>query len=125
MNSFMMYAIKFHVIYSIFIHSPLYLSTNIALVLNAGLCDPGHYCPVNSFLAKQIKCPAGRYGAYPGIANSLCSEECPTGHYCPPGSVLPTQCPGGMSYCYCISISHSVVVLYYMCMHVFLCRNLW
>ena len=62
----------------------------------SGLCAAGHYCPFNSTSNTQNKCPAGRYGASPGLTDENCTAVCPLGHYCPAGSVLPTKCPAGV-----------------------------
>ena len=54
-------------------------------------CGPGTFC----LLGVRSPCPAGTYGAAPGLGSSACTAPCPAGSYCPLGSSLPTPCPAG------------------------------
>ena len=78
---------------------------------NQAICPVGHYCTGG----RKHRCPAGRYGAVPGLVDPHCSDvgsasllsykptdpaytrnsTCPIGYYCPEGSVGPTICPAG------------------------------
>ena len=62
----------------------------------SGLCDKGHYCPLNSTVPTQIPCPPGRYGSFLGQVDEKCEAVCPLGHFCVSGSVLPVKCPAGL-----------------------------
>lgn len=60
-------------------------------------CQPGKYCRDGV----QFDCPAGRYGAAPGLATPACSGPCAPGHYCKSSSISPTQheCGGAEWWC--------------------------
>jgi hypothetical protein len=60
------------------------------------LCPAGFYCPIGSKNGTSFRCPAGRYGASKGLANSACTDLCDPGYYCPEGSVSPTEKECGM-----------------------------
>jgi hypothetical protein len=66
----------------------------------AGKCWSGHYCPAGSTRAKQMPCPAGRWGTE-AMGSELCEGECAAGYYCPLRSMSPTQveCGGETLFC--------------------------
>jgi len=75
-------------------NADLVASGNIAssfLRSGQALCEPGYWC----HQGLRHDCPAGTYGAEPGLSTSACSGVCPKGTYCPDASVLPTKCPPG------------------------------
>lgn len=55
------------------------------------ICPAGSYCVHG---ARQ-PCPAGRFGAAPGLASSACTGACPPGFVCPEGTSDPTNTPCG------------------------------
>ncbi|KAG9401129.1 hypothetical protein AC1031_009884 [Aphanomyces cochlioides] len=68
------------------------------------LCPKRSY--LNATLSKCLLCPAGTFGASPGLTTSNCSGLCTAGFYCPLGSTSSTQqecgppkyfCPSGTS----------------------------
>ena len=63
------------------------------------LCPRGSYCPFNASVDWPIPCPAGRYGASPGLQFANCSGPCTAapGFACTPGSTAPSgvPCPAG------------------------------
>ena len=59
----------------------------------SGQCPAGYFCPKNS--TAPIPCPAGKFGAVPGLAIPSCSGDCPLGSYCPLGTITPLRCPPG------------------------------
>ena len=80
------------------VHPPSVAPTSFDQFLDApffcsGQCPAGYYCPLNS--TAPIPCPAGTYGAVPGLGDAACSAPCPLGSYCPAGSVQPVPCPAG------------------------------
>ena len=64
----------------------------------SGLCRPGYYCPAQSTSNTSLACPAGRYNAAYGAANSTFCSLCVAGGYCSLHSALPLVCPAGY-YC--------------------------
>lgn len=64
---------------------------------NQTICEPGWYCRRGI----RIKCPAGRYGATPGLSDDACSGLCEAGFYCPEASTSPQQieCGGVDVFC--------------------------
>ncbi|DAZ92498.1 TPA: hypothetical protein N0F65_012728 [Lagenidium giganteum] len=54
-------------------------------------CPPGEYCN----LGTRYPCPAGSYGATPGLASAACSGLCPAGFYCPERTSQPLPCAAG------------------------------
>ncbi|CAK9096936.1 Putative uncharacterized protein MYH16 (Myosin heavy chain 16 pseudogene) (myosin heavy polypeptide 5) [Durusdinium trenchii] len=60
-----------------------------------GLCAKGHYCPAQSWRARQNDCPAG---TFTGSQNLSAVEQCTPcwpGHYCLVASEEPLPCPAG------------------------------
>jgi hypothetical protein len=51
-------------------------------------CPPGHWCALGASMARA--CPAGRYGATPGLRSSECTGFCDAGYYCTEGSTSST-----------------------------------
>jgi hypothetical protein len=92
-----------------------YTGTAVGLVDSSGClqCPQGYFCGAGS--AQPTPCPAGTYGAQPGISTiagcSPCTPgfacpvsgsaaptaNCSTGYFCPAGTVFPTDnaCPPG------------------------------
>ncbi len=66
----------------------------------SGPCDVGHYCPLGSVDARQVKCPAGRYGKQ-GLGTSDCTGPCKHGYFCLEGSVWENQNNCGYNDVYC------------------------
>lgn len=63
------------------------------LVLSAGVCPQGYYCPPDTTTA--IPCPARTYNNNTnGVSVDDCLT-CPVGQYCPLASILPTSCDAG------------------------------
>lgn len=87
------------------------------LFFNATRCEPGRYC-ANGVASE---CPAGRYGAQPGLTSDICSGSCSAGYFCPAGSSSPAQfdCSDGPAY-FC----PEVCVIARHCARV-LAGNLW
>lgn len=67
----------------------------------SGYCSKGYYCPAGSTSAKQVACPAGRYGDVAGLKDSKCSGLCAAGYYCPLGSTSSMQQACGDASVYC------------------------
>ena len=63
------------------------------LVLTAGVCPQGYYCPPDTTTA--IPCPARTYNNNTNAMSVSDCLTCPVGQYCPLASVLPTSCPAG------------------------------
>ena len=64
-------------------------------------CPQGSFCPPAS--NKYFLCPAGFFGASPGLTNAVCSGLCNAGRICDAGSTSPNgqrSCPAGY---YCIA----------------------
>ena len=68
------------------------------LYVNETICPIGSYC----HSGERILCPAGTYGADPGMQNASCSGNCSAGYFCAAGSTIATQaqCSDDASY-YC------------------------
>ena len=86
------------------------------------VCPPGTYCtggvkypaPAGAYAERGVNasaattpCPAGTFGATPGLVNAACTGLCDEGHYCPSGSTGAKQaacggaaffCPGGSGF---------------------------
>ena len=60
-------------------------------------CEPGHWC----ILGARHECPAGTYGANPGLSTKECSGPCHSGYYCINGSTVPDQFECGAVSRYC------------------------
>ena len=58
----------------------------------------GVYCPGDGVISP---CPAGRYGAGPGLSLANCTDGCTAGYFCPPQSVNGTAEPCGGPDVYC------------------------
>lgn len=45
-------------------------------------------CPIGTYCEGGLShpCPAGTYGALPGLFSRVCSSSCPAGRYCPEGT---------------------------------------
>lgn len=58
------------------------------------ICEKGFFCPDGR--TRSI-CPAGTFGASPGLLDRLCSGRCRVGYYCQAGSISSASaiCPGG------------------------------
>lgn len=65
-----------------------------------GLCNAGFYCPPRSTSAKQISCPAGRFGIR-GMTSHNCAGSCLKGYYCPLNSTTSFEVECGGEYVYC------------------------
>ena len=57
------------------------------------LCEPGSYCPLGS--PTSLPCPAGTYGASPGLQSVVQCALCELGSFCGIGSATPTPCGPG------------------------------
>eukprot|EP00752_Nemacystus_decipiens_P014158 g12590.t1 len=68
-------------------------STTAAVRVRSGeaQCESGTYCVAG----RRRSCPAGTFGATPGLISPTCSGVCPAGNYCPERSVEPIPCPAG------------------------------
>ena len=53
-------------------------------------CAPGHYCPGQTAMPTQYKCPAGTYTNLTNLATPEECYPCTKGWYCLEGSVSPT-----------------------------------
>lgn len=48
------------------------------------VCPLGYYCP-DGTATPTLRCPAGTFGAMPGMEHESCSGECQQGYFCLPG----------------------------------------
>jgi len=65
--------------------------------ISQSLCPAGWYCVGGA----RRQCPAGTYGALPGLSSESCSGPCIAGYYCPQGSVFPKVFTCGDVSVYC------------------------
>ncbi|OAF70389.1 hypothetical protein A3Q56_01861 [Intoshia linei] len=61
----------------------------------SGLCDPGHYCLINSSKSNQYPCPEGTYRTAAGAKKLLDCITCEKGFYCPIKSKNMQPCTEG------------------------------
>jgi hypothetical protein len=67
-----------------------------------GMCEAGFFCSMGSSSSREYPCPAGRYGATPGLTSPYCSGPCPAGYLCPRvGTSDPFATPCGDASVYC------------------------
>ena len=53
------------------------------------ICPSGNFCPMGS--ANPIACPAGSYGATPGLSSASECVPCPRGAWCSAGITIPCE----------------------------------